>query len=373
MTFLISLGLAVLFVLLLEKPLRAHPVPFYVGVAAIALAVMGTAWSGTALPDWVTAYVWPVLARGGLAGALFVVVMFTGAFPNASRPMKKLMPIRGQLSILASILTLGHNTAYGKTYFAALFTDPASLPLNQRLAAVCSLLMLAIMLPLFVTSFQFVRRKMRPKTWKRLQRWAYGFYALLAVHILLLTVPRALRGEAAYRLTVFVYGAVFLSYLVCRTIKAAARDKRTSRRLVTTQISACLCCAVLSAAAAWLPAAGNAQPDSASVPTDSTPGTAQDAQPSGQRPDGVYTGKAMGMNAPIEVSVTVEAGRIVDIAILSARDDEPYFSDALAVIDAIIAANSTQVDAVSGATYSSGGIMDAVEDALSSEEGGGRD
>ena len=77
------------------------------------------------------------------------------------------------------------------------------------------------------------------------------------------------------------------------------------------------------------------------------------------------------MNAPIEVAVKVEAGRIVDIAIVSARDDEPYFTDALEVIDAVIAANSTQVDTVSGATYSSGGILDAVEDALSPEKSGG--
>ena len=235
MTFLISLGLAVLFALLLDKPLRAHPAPFYAGAAAVSLAAAGAAWSGVVLPDWAMNYLWPVLARGRLAGALFVVVMFTGAFPNGSRPMKKLMPIRGQLSILASILTLGHNAAYGKTYFLLLFTDPSALPVNQRLAAVCSLLMLVIMLPLFITSFPCVRRKMRPKTWKRLQRWAYGFYALLAAHILLLTAPRALRGDSAYRLTVFVYGAVFLSYLFCRIIKAQARDQRAARPLITAQ------------------------------------------------------------------------------------------------------------------------------------------
>ena len=83
----------------------------------------------------------------------------------------------------------------------------------------------------------------------------------------------------------------------------------------------------------------------------------------------MYTGSAMGMNAMIQVSVTIENGKIVDVSIDSSRDDEPYFSDALTVIDDILASNSTQVDTVSGATYSSGGILDAVDAAL--EQAGG--
>ena len=75
------------------------------------------------------------------------------------------------------------------------------------------------------------------------------------------------------------------------------------------------------------------------------------------------------MNAMIQVSVTIENGKIVDVSIDSSRDDEPYFSDALTVIDDILASNSTQVDTVSGATYSSGGILDAVDAAL--EQAGG--
>ena len=71
----------------------------------------------------------------------------------------------------------------------------------------------------------------------------------------------------------------------------------------------------------------------------------------------------------IQVSVTIENGKIVDVSIDSSRDDEPYFSDALTVIDDILASNSTQVDTVSGATYSSGGILDAVDAAL--EQAGG--
>ena len=72
----------------------------------------------------------------------------------------------------------------------------------------------------------------------------------------------------------------------------------------------------------------------------------------------------MGMNAEITVEVTILNGEITNISVLSSRDDEPYYSDALVVIDDILSANSVDVDTISGATYSSGGIIDAVEDAL---------
>ena len=68
--------------------------------------------------------------------------------------------------------------------------------------------------------------------------------------------------------------------------------------------------------------------------------------------------------SPIEmVSVDLTADPI-EIVIDSSRDDEPYFTDALTVIDEIISGNSVDIDTVSGATYSSGGIIDAVTKAL---------
>lgn len=350
MTFLISLALALLFAVVAGKRLRARPAPFYWGAVGIATVVAVVTWLGVSLPEPFARWIWPVFARGGLAGGLFVLVMFAGAFPNGSVPSRKLMPIRGPLSILASILTLGHNAAYGKTYFALLFTDPAQLPLHQLLAAVCSVVMLLIMLPLFVTSFQRVRKKMPPKRWKALQRLAYLFYALLCGHILLLTLPQALAGNGMYQLTVFVYSAVFLSYAVCRLLKAAARRKKTMDTLPRRQLGSVVCCAAaVLVVVLCLPAKGMAS---------------EEGQPAGGYADGVYSGSAMGMNAQIAVSVTIKDNTITDIAIDSHREDEPYFTDALAVIDDILDTNSVEVDTVSGATFSSGGILDAVADAL---------
>ena len=50
--------------------------------------------------------------------------MYTGALKNGSKLMKILMPIRAELSIIASILTLAHNIIFGKYHFVTLFTAP---------------------------------------------------------------------------------------------------------------------------------------------------------------------------------------------------------------------------------------------------------
>ncbi len=88
------------------------------------------------------------------------------------------------------------------------------------------------------------------------------------------------------------------------------------------------------------------------------------AMPSGTMKDGTYTGSGMGYNDNITVKVTVSGGKITDIVIVGSDDDEPYFTNARAVVSRILSAQTTNVDAVSGATYSSKGIMAAVSDAL---------
>ena len=82
--------------------------------------------------------------------------------------------------------------------------------------------------------------------------------------------------------------------------------------------------------------------------------------------DGIYYGSATGFGGTITVAVTIEDGVITSIEIVSAPGEtESYFSQALAVIDAILSAQSPNVDAISGATYSSNGIINAVKEALS--------
>ena len=80
--------------------------------------------------------------------------------------------------------------------------------------------------------------------------------------------------------------------------------------------------------------------------------------------DGIYTAEAMGFEGQITVQVTVAEDKITVITILSAEDEEEYLSRAKQVIPAILEGQSPNVDAVSGATYSSTGILNAVKLAL---------
>lgn len=80
--------------------------------------------------------------------------------------------------------------------------------------------------------------------------------------------------------------------------------------------------------------------------------------------DGIYTAEAMGFEGKITVQITVAEDKITDITLLSAEDEEEYLSQAKQVIPAILEGQTPNVDAVSGATYSSTGILNAVKLAL---------
>lgn len=85
--------------------------------------------------------------------------------------------------------------------------------------------------------------------------------------------------------------------------------------------------------------------------------------------DGTYTGDGQGFGGNIQVQITIADDTLTDIQVVSAeKEDSAYLSQGKAVIDRILEAQSTDVDTVSGATFSSTGILMAVEDALGKAE-----
>lgn len=87
--------------------------------------------------------------------------------------------------------------------------------------------------------------------------------------------------------------------------------------------------------------------------------------------DGTYTGSAQGFGGAITVQVTLANDEITDIQVTSAPgEDSAYLSQGEGVISSIISAQSTDVDTVSGATFSSTGIINAVVDALGKAKNG---
>ncbi len=109
----------------------------------------------------------------------------------------------------------------------------------------------------------------------------------------------------------------------------------------------------------------------AAVSTAGQGGTSSDPFRDGTDLDGTYTGTAQGFGGSITVRVTISGGKITAIDIVSAAAETPsYFARAKGVIANILSSQSPNVDTVSGATYSSNGIINAVKRALTKAAGG---
>ncbi len=131
-------------------------------------------------------------------------------------------------------------------------------------------------------------------------------------------------------------------------------------------------------------ASGNAKASAISIAKASTKGKSKSSSASGASgslasvsgmsvsdvEDGTYTGSGSGWAGDITVQVTVSGGKITAIDVLSQNETPEYWAKASSLISSIIGAQSTSVDDVSGATYSSRGIKSAVENALSKAKKG---
>jgi DMSO/TMAO reductase YedYZ heme-binding membrane subunit/uncharacterized protein with FMN-binding domain len=250
MLFIISLIIVALFIYFLKDSLKKYANIFYIGAAVISIAVFLLEFLPMHL--FVKNNILGIFAKGSLGTAMFVVVMYTGALPKGNKLIAPLMKIRGELSITAAILVLCHNFTYGMTYFRMLFTKTSMLSATQLAAAVISLVLIAIMIVLTVTSFPSVRKKMQAKKWKQLQRTAYVFYGLMYVHIMLINIPYARLGLGMYVANVVIYSIVFLGYAAMRISKAvsvkAARAGKTYGKKPETVLYglALVICAVMT-------------------------------------------------------------------------------------------------------------------------------
>lgn len=356
MVFLLSLAVAAGLMALLRRPLKRRPVPFYVVAALICLVLAMVDTTG--LPTWVELYVLDLFRRGTLGTAFFVIVMYMAVLKNGSKLMRALMPIRGELSILASILCLCHNVFFGRTYFVAMFTDAVRMPVNQLAAGVLSILMLCIMLPLFVLSFPSVRHKFAGKTWKKIQRLAYGYYGMLYIHVVVLMLPLTLRGMTQYALSLTVYSVVFGAYGVLRLQKA-----KISGKIKRPGQAVCLLLALGVTVAAWAGAVQVKRLTEGETDPDPDPNQMTAYQ------DGTYTGTGVGYGGKIVVEVDIVDGAIAAIRLIDQKEDKSYLENAIQIVDDILAAQSVEVDTVTGATLSSDGIITAVRRALLQAKG----
>ena len=338
-----------------------------------------------------------IMQRGILAGSLFIWVMIAPVLPKRFSGRKTIYLLRGEMAISASLITLAHNLAFGGKYFGAVFFGQGHISLMELHAAIVSCLMILLLIPLTITSFQTVRRKMQAKTWKKLQNWSYLFYLLLYLHIFFIYQGALIRGKGEYFFTLMLYSFLFGFYGFLRIrqyrMQKETREKKAFPLLRIAGILpiVCLFLSVFYSAGKYraaleanvnksrmqesaaettestqtaTEAAGDkASANSSNASSDSKGSDANSA--SGAYKDGEYLGKASAYNGNVEVKVTISGGKMTAIDIVKTKDDEDYFFDAQKkVIPEILEKQSTDVDAVAGATTSSEGIAHAVQKAL---------
>lgn len=361
-----------------------------------------------------------IMQRGVLAGSLFIWVMLAPVLPKSFSGRKTIYLLRGEMAICASLITLAHNLAFGGKYFGALFFGQGHISLMELHAAIVSCLMILLLIPLTITSFQIVRRKMQAKSWKKLQNWSYLFYLLLYLHIFFIYQGALIRGKGEYFFTLMIYSCIFGFYGFLRIrqyrIQKEGKEKKTFPLLRIAGILPIVCIflsgfysagkyrAALEANVDKIRAqetiaeskesadnaaenkgsvesigngeeksnssekAVEASGDKASTNSSNASSDSQGADGNsapGAYKDGECFGKASAYNGNVEVKVTISGGKITAIDIVKTKDDEEYFFDAQKkVIPEILEKQSTDVDAVAGATTSSEGICHAVQKAL---------
>ena len=87
--------------------------------------------------------------------------------------------------------------------------------------------------------------------------------------------------------------------------------------------------------------------------------------------DGTFTGSAIGFGGPVTMQVAIENGYIDEVVILDASlEDPPWLEMTAHLPGQIVREQTTQLDIVSGATYTSAGILNGTTEALRAAQGG---
>lgn len=217
MVFLITLICAVIACFLLHDAIRKMPVAFY--IAAICLDVLYVASSFFEMPHAIWLALFLMVQKCILPLALFTIVMYIGCFAKDSLVSKSLRPIRSELSIMAWLLSLGHVAVYLYAYLPR-FVDGRAVSENVAVAFAIAIALLVLLMVLGVTSFGFVKKRMKTATWAKIQKAAYAFFALVFVHLAFMLLPSALSGGTAAQASIAVYFAVFGLYAVMRICRA---------------------------------------------------------------------------------------------------------------------------------------------------------
>jgi len=273
--------------------------------------------------------IFSLITTGNLGLSFLIVVMYTGTLKGGSKIKKQLSSVRKDYAILGFIFITPH------AYLHMIDSIQDKIPL-QYLA----LFAFILMIPLFVTSFKFVKTKMQTSNWLRLHQIAYIIYLLLFLHLI----------NVSNGSNVVVYYTIFGLY------SFFALNKRFSS--YTYVKAATITILVGSTSLIFV----NNIVDYLDEPTNSIEGNVFE--------DGVYIGYAKGyQNIDTIVRVGIEDNQIEYIIIeecgCTFYTNDGYFANiAYQMATEIRIQNRTDIDSIASATQTCNAVKKAVINAL---------
>ena len=127
-------------------------------------------------------YLEKAFIKGHISIAFFILVMFAGALNSKWKISRKLLSIRAELAIIASIFIIPHSVIYLIRLIVLKLPKMINTGIVPTLYIgyiIVGIIAFIIMIPLFITSFKNIRRKMQSAQWRKLQKRAYIFYFLV--------------------------------------------------------------------------------------------------------------------------------------------------------------------------------------------------
>jgi DMSO/TMAO reductase YedYZ heme-binding membrane subunit len=201
-----ALGVLTLLSVLLSKSIKRHAavyyavfsIPFALVAIPFVLRLFGIEMFNFNRIPFLGAILRDYIHAGTLGFPLLIIIMYMGALNPKNPYVKKLLSIRKELSILSGFPILTHaliRVTHNFPNALRFFTDNTEYMENARVvnvwgagisnfSFVLGVLMLALFIPLWITSFDGVRKRMGSVRWKKWQRWSYVLYAMLFVHSL---------------------------------------------------------------------------------------------------------------------------------------------------------------------------------------------
>lgn len=185
LAFLILLTILAIYA---SKFIRKHNVKIYIFLTI--LSILAFIFKDVAITT-------PIM-QGFLGLSFFYVVMITGAIDKKYKIKAKFMGLRREYSIIGFIVITPHALNYTLEGLN-----------GTRSLEWFGIISFVLMIPLFITSFLIIRKKMKPKTWNLIQSAAYIIYILLFIHLIL---------NYTQKINLILYLVIFLFYFVLKFI-----------------------------------------------------------------------------------------------------------------------------------------------------------